>query len=413
MWTSLPGLRISTGMLKVTLRWLLPASLITATFAVCFCSLHQKTARPPGISAEDWSAAEAVTARRLSRTPVSAEICLTLARQAIRDHQPERALACYAAIPADDPQHGLQAEFELASLLLEQARAGAAEAGFRKIVDAAGGGVAVPGRQRLIALRSLSLLYGVQMRTGQRAEILRQLMDARQADVHEAKYYFFPSLLIWQNDWGADRVRDWLKNEPNSRPLQNAAARYLIGEGRPEEARARLEVLYGADSTDLETAAFLLECCREQNDAARIHAICGNLPPESAVEPLPLTEQRGAWLMDRQEWREAEACFQRLLQRDRANPVACQGLAECCERLEQPERRQRYLERTAVLAKLRVGLGPAVPDNPAAIQAVANWCRQLEMLDAAEAFDFFAGARTRLSGVKRTGAKERSGVHFR
>ncbi|MGV2337085.1 MAG UNVERIFIED_CONTAM: hypothetical protein LVR18_24355 [Planctomycetaceae bacterium] len=329
--------------------------------------------------------------------PAAAEVCLTLARQAIRDGRVETAFVCFDAVPADDPEHGLQAVFERSSLLFDQSRAGAAETGFRRIIEASRSGGAIPGRQVLYALRTLSLLYGVQMRTGQRAAILRQLMDARQADVHEAKYYFFPSLLVWQNDWGASRVRDWLKNEPDSRPLQNAAARYLIGEGQLDAAREQLEVLYSADPADLETAAFLLECCREQNDAFRFEAICSKLPPESANEPLLLTEFRGKLLLDRKEWLQAEACFQRLLKRDPANPAAWQGLAECSDRLGQSERRLKALDRVAVLARLRVGLAPAVPENPEAIRAVADSCRQLEMTEAAMAFDFFGSGRVDVS----------------
>jgi thioredoxin-like negative regulator of GroEL len=377
--------------------WCCVLSAVAVAAVTIWWQSAERSHRPPGITAEEWAAAEITAVNRLRRSPAAAEVCLTLARQAIRDGRVETALVCFDAVPASDPEHGLQAMFERSSLLFDQSRAGLAEVGFRQILEASMTGRAVPGRQRLYALRTLSLLYGVQMRTGQRAAILRQLMDARQGDVHEAKYYFFPSLLVWQNDWGASRVRDWLKNEPNSRPLQNAAARYLIGEGQLDAARGQLEVLHAADPADLETAAFLLECCREQNDASRFKAICSKLPPESADEPLLLTEYRGKWLLDRQEWQQAEACFQRLLKRNPANPAAWQGLAECSDRLGQSERRLMALDRVAVLARLRVGLAPAVPENPEAIRAVADWCRQLEMPDAAMAFDFFGGGRGNVS----------------
>lgn len=373
------------------LRWLCVAFPAVVAAAVCWYWTLGRSSLPLGITDAEWREAEVAAVRRLGRAPVRAEVCLTLARQAIRDGQSEKAFVCFAAIPADDPEHGLQAEFERSSLCLEESRAGAAEAGFQKILAAARGGVPVPTRQRLFSLRSLSLLYGVQMRTGRRAEILKQLMDERAADVHEAKYHFFPSLLVWQNDWGASRVRSYLEDEPDSRPLQNAAARYLTGEGRLDDARQQLERLHGADPRDLETVAFLLECCREQNDTARFEAICEGLPAETSAEPLLLMEHRGFWLLGREAWSQAEACFQRLLQRDRANPAACQGLAECYGRLQRPELRAEYMERSAVLARLRIGLGPAVPENPGAIRAVADWSRELGMLDAAEVFDFFAG----------------------
>jgi hypothetical protein len=48
-----------------------------------------------------------------------------------------------------------------------------------------------------------------------------------------------------------------------------------------------------------------------------------------------------------------------------------------------------------VLAKLRVSLGPAIPENPAAIREVAGYCRELGMAEAAEAFDYFAAAALR------------------
>jgi tetratricopeptide (TPR) repeat protein len=382
--------------LKQPALWCAAISVVTAAAAtICWWFAHQSH-RPPGISAEDWAAAKEAAASRLQRAPATAEICLTLARKAIRDGRTTTALACLDAVPADDPEHGLQAVFERSSLLFDQFQAGASEIGFQQLLEASNAGKTIPGRQKLFALRTLSLLYGVQMRTERRAAILKQLMDTRQADVHEAKYYFFPSLLVWQNDWGASRVREWLKHEPGSRPLQNADARYLTGEGQLQAARDRLEALYAADPADLETAAFLLECCREQNDAPRFEAICSELPPESATEPLLLTQFRGTWLLDRKEWLQAEACFQRLLKRDPANPAAWQGLVECHDRLGQSAQRQKATDRAAVVARLRVGLGPAVPENPEAIRAVADWCRQLQMPEAAMAFDFFGGGRAQI-----------------
>jgi len=385
------------GMSRIWFRrpsvWCGVLSIAAVAAAAIWWQSALESPRPPGISSAEWTAAKEAAASRLRRAPAAAEVCLTLARKAIRDGQFETALVCFDAVPADDPDHGLQAMFERSSLLFDQSRAGEAEKGFQQILEASRAGLAVPGRQRLYALRTLSLLYGVQMRTSQRAAILKQLMDARQADVHEAKYYFFPSLLVWQNDWGASRIREWLKHEPNSRPLQNADARYLIGEGQLEAARERLEALYAADSRDAETAAFLLECCREQNDVPRFETICTELPPESATEPLLLTEFRGIWLLDRKKWQQAQACFQRLLERDPANTAAWQGLATCHGQLGQSEQRLQAIDRAAVLARLRVGLGPAAPENPEAIRAVADWCRQLEMPDAAIAFDFFGSGR--------------------
>lgn len=376
--------------------WCAALSVVTAAAATICWRFAQESPRPPGIAAEEWAAAKEAAASRLRRAPATAEICLTLARKAIRDGRTTTALACLDAVPADDPEHGLQAVFERAELLFNQSCAGASEVGFQQLLEASNAGKTIPGRQKLFALRTLSLLYGVQMRTERRAAILKQLMDTRQADVHEAKYYFFPSLLVWQNDWGASKVREWLKHEPNSRPLQNAEARYLIGEGQLQAARDRLEVLNAADPADLETAAFLLECCREQNDAARFEAICGELPPESATEPLLLTQFRGTWLLDRKEWLQAEACFQRLLKRDPANPTAWLGLAKCHDRLGHSAQRQKATDCAAVVARLRVGLGPAVPENPEAIRAVADWCRQLQMSEAAMAFDFFGGRRAQV-----------------
>ncbi|MEY3457035.1 MAG: hypothetical protein RL215_192 [Planctomycetota bacterium] len=350
---------------------------------------------PDGVSQESWRLAEEATRRRLSRAPERAEVCLTLARQAIEDRRPEVARSCFAQVPISDTGHGLQALFELSQLEFADHQSERAELGFEELLRAAQAGRPVPSRQQLIALRTLSLLYGVQMRTSARARVLQQLMQSRTADVHEAKYYFFPSLLVWQNDWGASLVKQFLEKNPDSRALRNAAARYATGRGELERARAELEMLHQQNPSDLETVAFLMECCHEQDDAVRLGTLAESLPVDTSDEPLLLSEQRGAWLVRRKDLASAVVCFERLQARDPANPAACQGLLACLDGEGRSEDRERLARRAAVLAKLRVSLGPATPENPGAIREVAGYCRELGMTEAAEAFDYFAAAATR------------------
>ena len=376
------------------------AVLLAAPLSVCLLAGTAILLRssgpdlPPGVTAQAWSDAAAASRRNRGVPAEDCDVLITLARQASRAGRTKQALDCYSRIPPDHARLGLQAVFEDAVLRLECDLAAPAEYGFQYLLKQHQTGTVLSTRQLNVARRSLSLLYGLQMRTEERGEILRRLMQDRYADLHDARYYYFPSLMIWQNAWGAEKVESFLKLDPENRDLQNAAARYLTGFGKLSESRRTLLDLVQTDGSDLRTCAWLLECCYELDDWDTFQSVVRTLPPVTDTEPVVLTLMRGEWEMHQRRWTAAEFFFEALLKRDAANSQAVMGLAKAMENLGRIQERDQFLKRSLIIADLRVGLTAAVPGRIDAIQKVAAWCRELQMQEAAMTFDFFASVES-------------------
>ncbi len=372
--------------------------LLVTPLPVCwlvFAWLSESRAgRPASVSVEVWTEAEAKCRRERGDDVRTSDILITVARQASRSGDLQQATACYEMISSQDDRHGLQALFEYSVMRFENNLAPQAEQGFLTLLQRHREGEPVPLRQLLIARRSLSLLYGLQMRLTERAAILQQLIDSRQADIHEVKYFFFPSLMIWQNAWGAERIDQYLSQTPSDISLQAAAARYLAGQGQPDLAREKLLALHGQDPLNLDLTSWLLEICLDLNDLDMFEQIIRDLPPVSAAEPTLLTQMRGEWYLKKQDWAAAESQFREVLKRDIAHSQATMGLARVLDQTGQPDERDKFLRRASVIAELRVGLTVANPGQTEALIKVSRWCRELQMTAAAEAFEFFALGKT-------------------
>lgn len=379
--------------------WLLAASIIFCVVVGSVVGLRGRTPElPEGVTTQAWSAAAVASRRnRGGGTVEDSDVLITLARQAAGSGRTKVAMDCYAGIPEGHPRLGLQAVFEDSVLRLQSDLAASAERGFQNLLKQSQGSAKIPTRQLNVARRSLSLLFGLLMRTEERGEVLRQLMQDRQADLHDAKYYYFPSLMIWQNSWGAEKVGKFLKLDPENPHLQSAAARYLTGEGRLNEAQQVLSQLVQRDMSDLRSCGWLLECCYELDDWQTYQQVFRRLPPMTEVEPLQLTLMRGEWEIHQKNWKQAEACFHALLQRDPANSQAVMGLVRVNEQLGRIAERDQFLRRSLIIADLRVGLTVCIPGQKDAIRKVAAWCRDLQMHEAAGTFEFFASVETRQS----------------
>lgn len=385
----------------VTQRPLLHVSLLTG-FALILCGgwplwkwiSVRSVVRPDFVSVEAWNEAEATCRRNRGGTVQESDVLITLARQAGRRGDLTQAFACYERIAPGDPRHGLQALFEHSVLSLDNHFAQQAERGFVALLQRHEQGDQISGRQLSVARRSLSLLYGLQMRTAERVGILQQLISHRQADVYDAKYYYFPSLMIWQNAWGAEQISAFLRCDPENRLLLAANARYRTGEGQPARAQRELLDLHRQEPSNPDLTAWLLESCFELDDWKTFERIHQQLPPRQSSEPFLLTQMRGEWCLHKSQWQEAETVFRELLGRDAANSQATMGLARAFDQSGQHNLRDEYLQRAATIAQLRVGLTAAHPGQTDALKKVAGWCRELQMTEAAETFDFFVNAGT-------------------
>ena len=345
---------------------------------------------PPGVSRQDFEKAAADFKQDFDRDGDHFDVLMTLAEMAAKKKDSVTAIACYQQIPTTHARHGPSARYGEAQLFAETDQVQRAEDSFNEFLKLLEQGMQLPDRQVAHSRHWLSLIYGVELRPEDRQIVLHGLMEDHQADINDVKQYYFESLLIWQTAFGSERVRDFLKKDADNRNLRIAAARYDIGEGRLKEARERLATLRSEDPKDLRTLAVLLESCYEMNDWSGFANEFSTAPEFDKDEPRLLTQLRGEWALHQNDWLKAEEYFQYMLKIDPPNAVCLMGLARAYAGQGKPKEREAVLQRSLLVAKLRVDLAAISHDNPKGARSVANSARQLGMDDAAAILEFFA-----------------------
>ncbi len=345
---------------------------------------------PPGVSRPDFEKAAADFKGEFDRDGDHFDVLMTLAKMSAKKKDAATAIACYHQIPTDHVRYGPAARYEEAQLFAETDQVQRAEDSFNEFLKLLEQGIQLPDRQVAHSRHWLSLIYGAELRSEDRRIVLHDLVEDHQADINDVKQYYFGSLLIWQTVFGSERVRDFLKKDPDNRNLRVAAARYDIGEGRLKEARERLATLRSEDPKDLRTLAVLLESCYEMNDWSAFADAFATAPEFGKDEPWLLTQLRGEWALHQNDWLKAEEYFQYMLKIDPPNAVCLMGLARAYAGQGKPKEREAMLQRSLLVAKLRVDLSAITHDNPKGARTVANSARQLGMEDAAGILEFFA-----------------------
>lgn len=345
---------------------------------------------PPGVSRPDFEKAAADFKGEFDRDGDHFDVLMTLAKLSAKKKDAATAIACYHQIPTDHVRYGPAARYEEAQLFAETDQVQRAEDSFNEFLKLLEQGIQLPDRQVAHSRHWLSLIYGAELRSEDRRIVLHDLLEDHQADINDVKQYYFGSLLIWQTVFGSERVRDFLKKDPDNRNLRVAAARYDIGEGRLKEARERLATLRSEDPKDLRTLAVLLESCYEMNDWSAFADAFATAPEFGKDEPWLLTQLRGEWALHQNDWLKAEEYFQYMLKIDPPNAVCLMGLARAYAGQGKPKEREAMLQRSLLVAKLRVDLSAITHDNPKGARTVANSARQLGMEDAAGILEFFA-----------------------
>ena len=345
---------------------------------------------PPGVSRPDFEKAAADFKGEFDRDGDHFDVLMTLAKLSAKKKDAATAIACYHQIPTDHVRYGPAARYEEAQLFAETDQVQRAEDSFNEFLKLLEQGIQLPDRQVAHSRHWLSLIYGAELRSEDRRIVLHDLVEDHQADINDVKQYYFGSLLIWQTVFGSERVRDFLKKDPDNRNLRVAAARYDIGEGRLKEARERLATLRSEDPKDLRTLAVLLESCYEMNDWSAFADAFATAPEFGKDEPWLLTQLRGEWALHQNDWLKAEEYFQYMLKIDPPNAVCLMGLARAYAGQGKPKEREAMLQRSLLVAKLRVDLSAITHDNPKGARTVANSARQLGMEDAAGILEFFA-----------------------
>ncbi len=374
--------------------WLLLCACISV--AACSLIMFRKTSLeiPTGVSKPDYDEASAEFKDQFKRDGDEFDVLMTLAEIATKKEDFGRAIACYQRIPPEHVRYGRSARYEEGLLLAQTDQVQRAEDSFSRFLKAMEFDIPLSDRQVAHSRRWLSLIYSVELRHEERRKILKELVENQQADVHEAKQFYFESLLIWQSAFGSGRVDDFLKLDPMNRHLRNAEARYLTGRGHLEEARERLNRLYLEDPQDLRTVAFLLECAFEMNDWSVFSKVLSEASEFRENEPWLLTQARGQWALHQKEWAEAEKHFRYMLEIDPPNATCLMGLRRALSQQGNKAESETLMQRSLVIAKLRVSLAAVSTDNPKAAQEIAKLSRQIGMEDAAILFDSFASQMT-------------------
>jgi len=345
---------------------------------------------PPGVSRLDFEKAAADFREENDRNGDHFDVLMTLAAMAAEKKDSVTAIACYQQIPTKHARYGPSARYQEAQLFAATDQVQRAEDSFNEFLKLLEQGLQLPDRQVAHARHWLSLIYGVELRHEDRRIVLHGLMEDHQADINDVKQYYFESLLIWQTAFGSKRVGELLVKDPHNRKLRVAAARYLVGEGHLKEAREQLASLRSEDPLDLRTLAVLLESCYEMNDWSAFANEFATAPAFSKDEPWLLTQLRGEWALHQNNWLEAEKHFQYMLEIDPPNAVCLMGLARAYAGQGKPKERASMLQRSLLVAKLRVDLSAITHDNPKGARSVANSARRLGMEDAAAILEFFA-----------------------
>ena len=345
---------------------------------------------PRGVSQPDFEKAAADFKGEFDRDGDYFDVLMTLAEMAANRKDSATAIICYQQIPTRHARYGPSARYEEALLFAQTDQVQRAEDSLNEFLELLKDGIQLPDRQVAHSRHWLTLIYGVELRSEERRIILHSLMEDHQADINDVKQYYFGSLLIWQTAFGSQRVRDFLILDPANRHLRNAEARHLVGEGRLKEARERLAVLRSEDPHDLRTLAVLLESSYEMNDWVAFTSEIAEAPEFSKDEPWLLTQLRGEWALHQNDWLEAEKYFQYLLENDPPNAVCLTGLARAFAGQGMSKEREIILQRSLLVAKLRVDLSAITHDNPKSAKSVANSARQLGMDDAVAILEFFA-----------------------
>lgn len=376
--------------------WLLSACIFVAVGGLIVFSAVSREF-PAGVSESDYDEASAEFRHQFNRDGDDFDVLMTLAEIATKKKDFGKAIACYQGIPSEHVLYGPSARYEEAQIFAQTDQVQRAEDSFSRYLKLSESGIRLSESQVIHSRRWLSLIFSVELRAEERRKVLKQLVENHQADVHDAKQYYFESLLIWQSAFGSGRIRDFLKLDPMNRHLRNAEARHLTGQGHLEEARRRLTTLHLEDPQDLRTVAFLLECAFERNDWSAFSTVLSEASEFREDEPWLLTQLRGQWALHQKEWPEAEKHFRHILEIDPPNAVCLMGLIRALAGQGKKAESETLMQRSLLIAKLRVSLAAISVDNPKAALEVAHLSQQVGMEDAATIFDGFA-AKMSLEG---------------
>ena len=311
---------------------------------------------------------------------------------AVVDEQSAHAVAWFREIPTDHPRYGLPARLQEGAALIELDRLVEAEASLREYWREMKKAEGVNLQQARDAFKRLEYILSLEIRLEERSGLLKEIHQAGLADIRDSKHLFFPNLLLLNSTKGREKIRAALEKDPDSRTLRLAHARYQTFQGAYDEAITLLKELRGEFPENRRVMAYLLEAYFESGRTGPFEQLAEELPPYNETEPWLLTRLRGEDALADQRFRDATAHFENVLAADPANAAAQMGLANAWGGLDETEKQEAALERSSVLAEIRVNLNNVQSDAMRALRDLAEKCRKIEFEPAAEMFALHARA---------------------
>lgn len=342
---------------------------------------------PRGLTAADYE-----RARRWfidlypGKVPDRWDVLSVAGELAVADQEWEIALASFQAIPSDHPRYGLAARLQQGTTALELELAVEAEGALREYLRLAKQAEQVRIDDVVSAYKWLNYILSVQIRLEDRKIVMEEVHRFGLADVLDSKQYFFPNLLILNSPAGRARIQKFLVVDPNNLTLRIAAARYKVLEGLFEEGIDLLEQLAKEVPEDVNVMSALAEALFEANELERFDEVMQQAPEYAVKEPWILTRLRGEQSLQREDFGAAEKHFRAVLENDPANAPSQMGLATALAELGKQGEHELALQRSGILAEIRVNLTNAQVDAVAALEDLADKCRKAEFAAAAEVF---------------------------
>lgn len=366
--------------------WAAVSGLLLIAVAGLVWYSQQPEPLPAGVTAEEFEAARAQFRDLYRREPDRSDALMLLGEQAAQAEEFEKAVNCFAAIPSEHPTFGMSARLQQGQLLagelfrVEPARSVLLE--YLQLATERSDKV-----ENVIAARDwLRYMYSVELRFVERKRFLEESEALGIASVEDLKLLYFPHLLIWNLDTAREPLRKYLAEDPQNPQLRLAHGRYLTGEGRVEEALEVLETLHQERPDDLYAWGALLECYHEQNDWEAIERSAQSLPPFAESEHWLLTYMRALLASHQGQLELAVKYFEHVLEFDPTHPACTMRLARALDALNETDKAQRTLNKSVILADIRVNLVNVKQQDPSSLEWVAERCYELDFPQAAAAF---------------------------
>lgn len=365
--------------------WLVLLAIVIVVVGGIIAMRPRAPVLPSSLTPTEYSAAQRRFVELFGVLPEHYDALAIAGEMAASEKRWEQAAACFREVPTAHPRFGASARLQEAQVLVRLNRAADAEHAFETFFR-------LPEHRRFDpatlagAGKWFNFVLSAQLRFEDRKRWLVYVHESGIADVLDSKQLHFPNLLIWNSPLGRKRCNEFLANDPENIDLRVASARYMTADGKLDAARDALSKLAQQRPRDVRVLAALLECDFERNDWSRMTETETALSSYDKAEPWLLTRMRGELALHRQDWPQAVEYFRHVLRDDPANSWSQMGLARALGELGRNDEQAEARAKSAVLAKIRVGVVKVTDRDPEAAKALADHCEAAGLVQAAQDF---------------------------